>query len=1017
MFCSNSKMLIAAAVLCTAAFWEASAAENADTSTCSYFQLPGGKKTMGKNPPNGTPPVITWRRKDFPTGFNIYPGVQDWTAYNALEMELIPDGTTMDFQIRVINQGLVFLYEIISLGEEKTPVRIVLPLKELKVNTKPVDLSKIRMVNFHRDNPPNSPEFELKIRDLKLRKLSDADFQKLREAKAAAAAGAEKRAKAGETCHYFQFPGGAKTTGKNPPSGKPATITWRKKDFPTGFNIYPGVQDWTGYNALEMDLTPDGNAVSFQIRVVNQGLVFLYEIISLTGKEKKHIVLPLSELQVNTKPVDLSRITMVRFCPNGKSASDFEIKISGLKLVRLPAAELKKLTGFRVFKGETGFREMPEQTSLFKVTQERVKKIAALLPEKPAGLVPNYKDRNFWEKEYPECSGFLPFAENTLLKKKLEKIPLDIFPEMLTSPKRDKRGERPGYRAWFYGSVYDCFRILNRMTIAECKENKGRFVPKIVEAMEVLLDMPTWDIDPKTIKTGLRYFESHSAMIAANLALSAYLLDDKLPPELRAKVKERVDEWALTPSFRALSVPDAQQRRALFQGTGHAFWYDVANNMNPYFWNYLVQVALVTLESREHRAWIVANAQEAMKCYFSRYTKEGYVTEGLGYWHMGLSNAVCVDFVIRQATGGKEAVFTGSFPGVNPLALGCRMTMIPGILMWPHFGDHGVDGKPDGMYSGRLMTFMLCDLLAGKPLYGDYIAGQKVSTYGGVMLSQDLANTVSVIELRKKHPGILINPTPEEDKQGYIGRVSPDYKKLMGVPEKAPLTFLVNDQDCGVLISRDVPESKVPFALAIKGGNNGEGHGHDDCGSYCIALKDCLAFGDPGVPVYYHATQKEAMKSYAHPVPYPAGTIQTSGGKGFSKVIAFKDGKDVTSISYDLKNAYAVPSLQKLVRAAVHDRKARKITITDAFEFSQPETFETALTTYDPPEQLSDRVWKIGGTRIEFAAKGGAIEFKQEKLDILMRNYKPVIRLACRFKDKVKSGEISYVITPEETEK
>jgi len=234
----------------------------------------------------------------------------------------------------------------------------------------------------------------------------------------------------------------------------------------------------------------------------------------------------------------------------------------------------------------------------------------------------------------------------------------------------------------------------------------------------------------------------------------------------------------------------------------------------------------------------------------------------------------------------------------------------------------------------------------------------------------------------------------------------------MGAPEKVPNAFLVSGQDCGVLVSRDVPESKVPFSLAIKDGNNGEGHGHDDCGSYCIALKDRMVFGDPGVPVYFHATQKKANLSYAHPVPYPAGTMQTSGSKGFSRVIAFEDGKNVTSITYDLKPSYKVPSLRKLTRAAVHDRKARKITITDSFEFSRPETFETALTGYAEPKQLSDRVWQIGGTRIEFFAKGGGIEFKTEKLDILMRSSKPIIRLACRFKGKVKSGEISYVIIP-----
>ena len=1008
-----STSFVAAAVLCTASLWDAAAAENADSAV--YFQLPGGKKTIGKNPPNGTPPVITWRKKDFPTGFNIYPGVQDWTGYNALEMELIPDGTTMDFQIRVINQGLVFLYEIINLTGKETK-HVVLPLSELQVNTKPVDLSKIRMVNFHRDNPPNSPEFELKIRDLKLRKLSDADLQKLREAKAAAAAEAERRAKAGETCNYFQFPGGKKTAGKNPPRGNPPEITWRRKDFPGGFNIYPGVQDWTGYNALEMDLVPDGNAVDFQIRVINQGLVFLYEIINLSGKETKHVVLPLKGLQINTKPVDLSKIRAVSFCrDNTPDTPEFTVKIRNLKLVKLPEAELKKLTRFRVIKGETGFRAMPEKTSLFKIPPQRVKEIAAMLPEKPTGLVPNYKDRNFWEKEYPACRSFISFGESAIKRKKLKKVSPDIFPEMLTSPKRDKRGERPGYHDWWYGTVYDCFRIINRLTIAECKENQGRFVPKIMEAMEVLLDMPTWDIDPKTLSGGLRYLESHSAIIASNLALSSYMLDDKLPADLRARIREKVDEWALTPAFKALSVPDARHRRAQLQGTGHAFWYDVANNMNPYFYNYLVQIAMVSLEPREQRAWIIANALEAMKCYFSRYTKDGYITEGMGYWFMGLGNALWVDIDIRQATGGRLSIFKGDFPGIKPLALGQKMTLIPGMAMYPHFGDHGVDGEPTGFGGTRALMFMNCDLAAGKSYYHDYIAGLCFSTYSGVILASDLPNTVSAIELRRKYPGIIIAPSPEEDDQGYFGRISPDYRKIIKTAENdSSNAFFANDQDCGILISRDYPESKQPFAFAVKGGNNGEGHGHDDCGSYCIIFDHHVQFGDMGVPVYYHATQEKSKQSYSHPVPHPAGTVQTRGLQGFSKVIDFKDSKDVTSVTYDLKTAYAVPSLRKLTRTAVHDRKARTITITDAFEFSQPETFETALTTYAPPKQLSDRVWNIKATRIEFTAKGGPIEFKQEKLDILMRNYKPVIRLACRFRDKVKAGEISYVISPDE---
>ena len=662
---------------------------------------------------------------------------------------------------------------------------------------------------------------------------------------------------------------------------------------------------------------------------------------------------------------------------------------------------------FRVWRGELGFREMPATGTIFNIPPERVAEIAAMLPEKPRGLVPNYKDRNFWEKEYPDCRGMIDYSAKTMVNKKLAPIPLETFPVMLTSPERDKRGERPGYYDWWYGSVYDCFRILARMTVSECQENKGRFVPKIVEAMQILLEMPTWDIDPRTLLEGLRYFESHSAMVASNLALAGYLLDDKLPQEVRARLAERIDEWALTPAFRSLAVTH-EQRRAY----PHTFWYDVDSNMNPYFYNYLLQVTQVSLESRQERAWFIANALEAMKCYFRRYTKDGYITEGMGYWFMGLSNVALVDFAIRKATGERESVFKGDYPGPGPLSLGCKMTMVPGMLVYPHFGDYGVDGRPWTLSHNHSLTFISFDLAAGRPNYNDYIEGRMLATYGGVILSTDLDRTMSAIELCRRFPGIILPVTEKETLDGYFGRITPDYGKRFGTAEKLSSSFFANDQDCGILISRDLPGSKPSFALATKGGNNGEGHGHDDCGSYCIALGDCIVLGDSGVPVYYHATQKRAKQSYAHPVPYPDGTIQTTGSNGYSKVLEFKDDGETASIAYDLTHAYATTGLKSLVRSFVHDRKARRIAVTDTFEYDAPKRFETALTSYGKPKELSPGVWELDGLRIEFHAKGGDLEFQLEELDVLMRNERPINRLACRLSAEAASGEISYTLAP-----
>ncbi len=77
-----------------------------------------------------------------------------------------------------------------------------------------------------------------------------------------------------------------------------------------------------------------------------------------------------------------------------------------------------------------------------------------------------------------------------------------------------------------------------------------------------------------------------------------------------------------------------------------------------------------------------------------------------------------------------------------------------------------------------------------------------------------------------------------------------------------------------------------------------------------------------------------------------------------SRHTSFSDRLD--EISIDLKPAYDVPALTRLVRTLRFDRTgAGTIVIEDEVEFSTPSTFETALTTRGKIQQTSPKTLRF----------------------------------------------------------
>ena len=154
----------------------------------------------------------------------------------------------------------------------------------------------------------------------------------------------------------------------------------------------------------------------------------------------------------------------------------------------------------------------------------------------------------------------------------------------------------------------------------------------------------------------------------------------------------------------------------------------------------------------------------------------------------------------------------------------------------------------------------------------------------------------------------------------------------------------------------------LSFAVAVKGGHNDEFHNHNDLGSYVVLVGGKIVAGDPGGEVYTartfskHRYDSKVLSSYAHPVPVVDGQLQGTGRKFAAKIVRtdFTDAKD--EIVFDLTAGYPVKTLKRLLRTFIFDRAAKRFTVRDEVEFSEPTAFAEAWISRDAktlPKSLS----------------------------------------------------------------
>ncbi|MCX8108010.1 MAG: heparinase II/III-family protein, partial [Verrucomicrobiae bacterium] len=551
----------------------------------------------------------------------------------------------------------------------------------------------------------------------------------------------------------------------------------------------------------------------------------------------------------------------------------------------------------------------------FQPPADELERLAASMDPRPLQMGPRISDRGAWEKAAtrPDLRGIVVEAEQQL------KQPL---PEMTDELYLDY--SRTGNRRRAELVLFGRRGRIGLFTLAECIENKGRFLPAIEGTIRSICKERTWvmpahDGDLGNFLGRKVTIDLAVAMLAWDLATADSMLGDKLSSEVRRLVREEIEHRVFAPYKR------------MVWGEQDPYWLLMENNWNAVCLAGVTGAALTMVEPVRERAWFVLVAAHYCRNFLSGFTPDGYCSEGVGYWNYGFGHFVALGEAIRRAT--RNTIDLLGLPAASrPATYGAQIEIVPGVC--PAFADCDVNARPDP----HLLSYLRRRFgAAGLPT-----ARQPDTRASFYWTALDLVES----------PAPVLN----------LGEPW---------PEPPPLrTWFTN---ATVLICRPKTLSESSIAVAILGGHNAEHHNHNDVGTFTVVVGREPVLPDIGAEVYTRRTfsnrryESKALNSYGHAVPVVAGRLQRTGQTARADVLALTFTDDPDTLALDIKSAYDVPTLQVLERRFVYNRTGRgSLEIVDRFSFSEPESFETALLTFG-------KWYKVGPASLRIADRNNAV--------------------------------------------
>ena len=598
----------------------------------------------------------------------------------------------------------------------------------------------------------------------------------------------------------------------------------------------------------------------------------------------------------------------------------------------------------------------------------RVQVIAQMLVEHPAAFGRPLADRDAWQTVAagPHANGAISRAEQ-MISAPVPELSDTFYSECALAGDRTKCG--PVLKARH--------ERLPAFALAECIENRGRFLAPLEEAIRLVCAETTWlhpahDRKLRNVRGEVIEIDLNSAAQSWQMATAYYWLKEKLTPETRKLVRAELERRTLIPFEGAVN-----------EGKPKLGWLATTSNWNAVCLAGVTGAALAVIESPQRRAFFVAAAERYSENFLSGFPADGYCTEGLGYWNYGFGHYVLLAEAVYQATRGQLDLLTRP-AAKEPAQFGARIEIMNGV--YPAFADCTVGTRPDRAtmwYVNRRLGLGLQRWEAQYPPLGRH----------GLFITAMYA-----------FPNAASDVVRAEATQLDI----------------EPRSWFA---DAGILLCRPGSQTSCRLGAALKGGHNAEHHNHNDVGSYVVAVGAQQLIIDPGPEVYTGRTFSKdryvsnLLNSFGHSVPRVAGKLQKPGRDAQARVLRTEFSEETDTLVLDLSAAYDVTGMTRLERTFVYSRQdAGTLTVTDRVAFTEPRDFGTAIVTLGKPRETEPGELLIEGTEqavsVTVEAEGGEIEITTEQIDADARTPRLPTRIGINLMRPVTQAAVTVTIRP-----
>lgn len=479
------------------------------------------------------------------------------------------------------------------------------------------------------------------------------------------------------------------------------------------------------------------------------------------------------------------------------------------------------------------------------------------------------------------------------------------------------------------------------LVIAECIENKGRFLDDITNGVWAICEESYWGVTPHLAvqKAGPGLpdvseptVDLFAAETSALLAWIEYLIGpalDTISPLIRRRIEIEIQRRILTPLHerddffwmgygitRKASDGKAAKRRV--------------NNWNPWICSNWLITTLLIEKDPGRRTESVLKMLRTVDHFIDPYPKDGGCDEGPGYWgRAGASLFECLDW-LDLATDGNINVYDD--PLIAEIGKFIYRTHID-ERYFVNFAD-----APPILLPSSALTYV----------YGKRIQDPEMIAFGAwAARKQGVCNT-----------GFL-------ESIGRQLRALFHVDDLLKVEPAAPLARDVWLPDIQVAVGRDKEGANDGLYFAAKGGHNEESHNHNDVGSFIVFTGGKPLIVDAGVETYTRKTFSAerydiwTMQSAYHSLLPTIDGFQQSPGPQFeaAEVTYRKDGAGA-AFSLDISKAYPAEAGMKSWQRIIQLERKKHIMVSDTYQFDKAPTqmVATLLTPCEVDLEADGRV-------------------------------------------------------------